>query len=266
MASHATGADNLLINPSGLAGRWSGDRSFSRHRNEGGSDAPGVTHIASRQPACQPTSGQPGPQQMFPLVREQAAEGFPVQLTCGLLGFSTQAFDAWRAQPVIDRDWHDGHLINALVDAHADDPALDYRLLEDELKRVGIRPVNGGCDGCALRNGCSPRLCARVSAARSLGRRCMMIICAEISPLQRRIANGPPTSPNIPPPRARCTAARFKTCLQTALSGMPLEERMASELAVAALRTAIARRRPAQAEIVHTVGARNSALERSRPC
>ena len=29
---------------------------------------------------------------MFPLVRDLAAEGFPVRLTCGVLGFSAQAF------------------------------------------------------------------------------------------------------------------------------------------------------------------------------
>ncbi len=29
---------------------------------------------------------------MFPLVRDLAAEGIPVRLTCGVLGFSTQAF------------------------------------------------------------------------------------------------------------------------------------------------------------------------------
>ena len=30
-----------------------------------------------------------------PLVRHLAAEGFRVHLTCGVLGFSTQAFLAW---------------------------------------------------------------------------------------------------------------------------------------------------------------------------
>jgi hypothetical protein len=29
---------------------------------------------------------------MFPLVRDLAAEGIPVRLTCGVLGFSPQAF------------------------------------------------------------------------------------------------------------------------------------------------------------------------------
>jgi len=33
---------------------------------------------------------------MFPLVRDLAAEGIPVRLTCGVLGFSPQAFYEWR--------------------------------------------------------------------------------------------------------------------------------------------------------------------------
>ena len=33
---------------------------------------------------------------MFPLVRDLAAEGIPVRLTCGVLGFSPQAFYKWR--------------------------------------------------------------------------------------------------------------------------------------------------------------------------
>ena len=32
---------------------------------------------------------------MFPLVRDLAAEGIPVRLTCGVLGFSAQAFYKW---------------------------------------------------------------------------------------------------------------------------------------------------------------------------
>ena len=49
------------------------------------------------------------PKMMFPLVRDLAAEGVPVRLTCGVLGFSTQAFYKWRARPCSDRDWPDAH-------------------------------------------------------------------------------------------------------------------------------------------------------------
>jgi transposase-like protein len=66
------------------------------------------------------------PKMMFPLVADLAAEGVPVRLTCGLLGFSPQAFYKWRARPVTDRDWADAHTINAAIDVHGDDPEFGY--------------------------------------------------------------------------------------------------------------------------------------------
>ena len=76
---------------------------------------------------------------MFPLVSDLAAEGFPVRTTCGVLGFSTQAFYKWRADPVSARDWADAHTINAIVDVHADDPEFGYRFIADELEAAGDR-------------------------------------------------------------------------------------------------------------------------------
>ena len=75
----------------------------------------------------------------FPLVQELAAQGFPVRLTCGVLGFSTQAFYKWGAQPVSDREWDDAHLVNMIKDVHADDPEFGYRFVADELERAGYR-------------------------------------------------------------------------------------------------------------------------------
>jgi hypothetical protein len=49
------------------------------------------------------------PSMMFPLVRDLAATGIPVRLTCGVLGFSAQGFYKWNAKPCSDRDWHDAH-------------------------------------------------------------------------------------------------------------------------------------------------------------
>jgi hypothetical protein len=73
----------------------------------------------------------------YPLVRDLAAEGIPVRLTCGVLGHSAQAYYAWLAAPVSQRDLEDAYLTNALIDAHGDDPEFGYRLLADELDRAG---------------------------------------------------------------------------------------------------------------------------------
>lgn len=37
---------------------------------------------------------------MYPLVRDLAAEGIPVAVTCRALGFGKQAFYAWKRNPV----------------------------------------------------------------------------------------------------------------------------------------------------------------------
>jgi putative transposase len=76
---------------------------------------------------------------MFPLVQELAAEGVPVRLTCGVLGFTAQAFYKWRSSPVCDRDWVDARLTNAIIDVHGDDPEFGYRFVTDDLHAAGHR-------------------------------------------------------------------------------------------------------------------------------
>ena len=74
----------------------------------------------------------------YPLVLDLAADGIPVTVTCRVLGFSTQAFNKWRRDPVSRRDWDEAHLINAALDIHDDDPAFGYRFIADELADAGF--------------------------------------------------------------------------------------------------------------------------------
>jgi len=52
----------------------------------------------------------------YPLVKDLVADGFPVAVTCRVLGFSTQAYYSWKAAPVTRRDLNDAYLINAALD------------------------------------------------------------------------------------------------------------------------------------------------------
>ena len=70
---------------------------------------------------------------IYPLVRDLAADGIPVKVTCRVLGFTPQAFYKWQARPVSDRDWADAHLVDAAREIHADDPMFGYRFIADEL-------------------------------------------------------------------------------------------------------------------------------------
>jgi putative transposase len=73
----------------------------------------------------------------YPLVRDLADDGFPVSVTCRVLQFSTQGYYRWRKSPCCDRDYEAAYLTNAALDAHRDDPAFGYRFISDELHAVG---------------------------------------------------------------------------------------------------------------------------------
>ena len=73
----------------------------------------------------------------YPLVLDLAADGIPVAVTCGLLGFSRQAFYSWRADPVSERDLVDAYATNAAFEVHRDDQGFGYRFIADELIDAG---------------------------------------------------------------------------------------------------------------------------------
>ncbi|MCZ2849821.1 DDE-type integrase/transposase/recombinase [Modestobacter sp. VKM Ac-2978] len=50
----------------------------------------------------------------------------------------TQAHQAWTAAPVNQRDLEDAYLIDALIDAHGGGPEFGYRFLADEVAGAGL--------------------------------------------------------------------------------------------------------------------------------
>ena len=79
---------------------------------------------------------------MYPLVKELAADGIPVTVTCRVLKLARQPYYRWLARPVTARELDEALLANALFDAHHDDPEFGYRLLADEVRAAG----HTGCD------------------------------------------------------------------------------------------------------------------------
>ena len=74
---------------------------------------------------------------MYPLVRELAADGIPVTVTCRVLRIARQPYYRWLACPVTNAEWDEAHLVNAIFDAHRDDPEFGYRFLTDEVRDAG---------------------------------------------------------------------------------------------------------------------------------
>ncbi len=70
-------------------------------------------------------------------MRELAAEGISVVLTCRVLNIARQVYYRWLAQPVTDTEIEQAHRANALHDAHREDPEFGYRYLHEEAAEAG---------------------------------------------------------------------------------------------------------------------------------
>ncbi|WP_096437424.1 IS3 family transposase [Mycobacterium shigaense] len=77
------------------------------------------------------------PKRLYPLVKELAANGIPVAVTCRVLKLARQPYYRWLADPVTDAEYVAAHRANALFDAHHDDPEFGYRFLVEEARDAG---------------------------------------------------------------------------------------------------------------------------------
>ena len=183
---------------------------------------------------------------MFPLVLELAAEGIPVRSTCGVLGFSTQAFYEWRANPICDRDWDDAHLVNALVDIHADDPEFGYRFIADELERAGHQVGEGRVHRLCRQH----RIWSTTTKKGRIGKgRPGPAVHDDL--VQRNFTAARPDEVWLtditehPTGEGKLYVCAIKDVFSNRIVGYSIDERMTAQLAVSALRAAIARRQPA---------------------
>lgn len=188
----------------------------------------------------------------YPLVRDLAADGVPVAVTCRVLGFSKQAFYKWHRQPVSDRDWSDAHLINAALDIHHDDPAFGYRFIADELAYAGIRAgENRVARLCAQQ-----RIWSTTAKKRGYGRKVGPAVhddlverdftASDLDQLWFTDITEHPTR------EGKLYLCAVKDACSTRIVGYAMNDRMTATLAVTALRNAVARRNPNNTVIVHS--------------
>ena len=74
---------------------------------------------------------------MYPLVRELAADGIPVVVSCRVLKLARQPYYRWLKTPITRTELTEAYRANALFDAHQDDPEFGHRLLADEARDHG---------------------------------------------------------------------------------------------------------------------------------
>ncbi len=188
---------------------------------------------------------------MYPLVLDLADDGIPVAVTCRVLGFSKQAFYAWRRQPVTCRDWDDAHLINAATDIHHDDPEFGYRFITDELAGHGVLASRNRVNRLCTQQ----RLWSVHSRKRGLNRKPGPPVHDD---LVRREFTA--SAPNLlwltditehPTAEGKLYLCAVKDACSKRIVGYSMDARMTSDLAVTALRNAVALRGPVQA-VVHS--------------
>jgi transposase InsO family protein len=189
---------------------------------------------------------------IYPLVRDLAADGIPVTVTCRVLSFTPQAYYKWRADPVSDRDWSDAHLLDAAREIHADDPVFGYRFIADEL---------ASCRGITASENRVQRLCSAhgISSvlARKKGRRPRPGTPVHDDLVRRSFTS---KAPNVlwltditehPTAEGKLYLCAVKDTFSGRIVGYSIDSRMKASLAVAAIRNAIELRR-SRSTIVHS--------------
>ena len=163
-----------------------------------------------------------------------------------VLGFSKQAFFKWRANPVSQRNWDNAHLTNAAIDLHRDDPGFGYRFISDEIEtEAGLK----ASERRVWRLYSEQRLWSLHSKTRGVNQKA-----------------GPPVHDDLVlrdftatklnqlwltditehwPDESKLNLCAIKDVYSNRIVGYSIDSRMTAELAVAALRNAVALRNPA---------------------
>ena len=189
----------------------------------------------------------------YPLVLDLADDGIPVTVTCRVLGFSAQGFYKWRANPVSSRDWDDAHLINAIIDIHADDPEFGYRFIADELAAAGhLASENRVQRLCALQKVASSILRRRRGSGKTPGPPVHDDHVNRLFHAERLDQLWLTDISEHPTAEGKLYLCAVKDVCSRRIVGYAIGPRMTSQLADAALRTAIARRSPTGTVVVHS--------------
>ncbi|WP_371588593.1 hypothetical protein [Streptomyces virginiae] len=79
-------------------------------------------------------------------MKELAADGTPVSVTCPVLKLARQPYYRWLDKPVADAVLAEAYRANALFDAHREDPEFGYWFLADEARDDGARMADRMAD------------------------------------------------------------------------------------------------------------------------
>jgi putative transposase len=190
---------------------------------------------------------------MYPLVRELAADGVPVTVTCRVLKLARQPYYRWLACPVSDAEWDEARLANALFDAHRDDPEFGYRFLADEVHAAGYMV----CERTVWRR-CSENGWWSAFGKKKSRKRSTPGTPAHDDLVRREFTASAPNwlwLADITEHRSdegKLYLCAIKDAFSNRIVGWAIDERMKARLVVAALEMAVARRGDVAGCILHS--------------
>jgi len=185
-------------------------------------------------------------------VKELAADGVPVTVTCRVLKLARQPYYRWLDKPVTDTVLEEAYRAKALFDAHRDDPEFGYRFLADEARDAGTRMA----DRTAWRICRDNRWWSVFGKKRGRGKKAGPPVHDD---LVRRdfTADGPnrlwlTDITEHATGEGKLYLCAVKDAFSGRIVGYSIDARMQSRLAVNALESAVARRGPVAGCIVHS--------------
>ncbi|MGW1765353.1 IS3 family transposase [Streptomyces sp. NPDC002073] len=192
------------------------------------------------------------PKRIYPLVKELAADGTPVAVTCRVLKLARQPYYRWLDKPVADAVLAEAYRADALFDAHREDPEFGYRFLADEARDAGARMA----DRTAWRICRDNRWWSVFGKKRGRGRKAGPPVHDDL--VSRNFTASGPNSLWLADITEHATGdgklylCAIKDVFSNRIVGYSIDARMKSRLAVTALDNAVARREHVDGCILHS--------------
>ncbi|ATO61330.2 hypothetical protein BB737_27855 [Mycobacterium avium subsp. hominissuis] len=193
------------------------------------------------------------PKRLYPLVKELAADGIPVAVTCRVLKLARQPYYRWLANPITDVEITQAYRANALFDAHREDPEFGYRFLVAEAGDAG-QPM---AERTAWRI-CSTNGWWSVFGKRKRGKNGKVGPPVHDDLVGRDFTADAPNQLWLADITEHCTGegkvylCAIKDVFSTRIVGYSIDSRMKSRLATTALNSAVARRGDVAGCVVHS--------------
>ena len=177
-------------------------------------------------------------------MSDLAATGIPVTVSCRVLQLARQPYYCWLRTPFKVAEQHRAERMNALIDAHAEDPEFGYRYLRDEAARAGTRM----CRRTAWSLASAAGIVSAVQRPRAKGKKGRPGPPVFDDFVKRQFRSEAPDQVWLTDITEHWTgtgklyACAIKDVYSNRIVGYSIDSRMTSKLAVDALNSAVARR------------------------